>query len=493
MMRRTFILLAFAWCAARNPAQAESLTYMQVLQGVLETYPTLQVAALQLDRARQENARVESQLGWSFNAQTGAGRELSIIGAPVDRAEAGAGIDRRLASGGSIGLGANYLHEESSQTLSPLIPNPSTNAGVDLRYRHPLGRGAGNPDYTQGLLSAQAQVDFAEATRRGAYDDIARQVANVFYAAALTAARIENARRAIDRAERLKTYIRERLQLGLAEKKDVLQAEAQWRARRAEHQGLIIVWNQQRTSLNRLMGKAFDSELTPLIPNKIQRTSESLQSWLDEARQHSPLLQQAQAQIALADAAIARRKDAHKDNLDLVFSLGGRTRSGELPAGNDDQTEAIGGVRLEYSRALDQRGLDAELRQALLDRDIAREQQRLAQEDLQYGVASLAAEIDANFASLDGFSASLAAEEAKLSEARERYRQGREETDRLIQFASELSAAEFAAEQQNIDLTRRLIEVDVVRGVVWQAIQAVVKNTSSVEMDFTSGDKALSR
>jgi outer membrane protein TolC len=150
-------------------------------------------------------------------------------------------------------------------------------------------------------------------------------------------------------------------------------------------------------------------------------------------------------------------------------------------------------VRLEYSRALDQRGLDAELRQALLDRDIAREQQRLAQEDLQYGVASLAAEIDANFASLDGFSASLAAEEAKLSEARERYRQGREETDRLIQFASELSAAEFAAEQQNIDLTRRLIEVDVVRGVVWQAIQAVVKNTSSVEMDFTSGDKALSR
>lgn len=493
MRRIVTLLVAFVCAAALNPAKAERLAYMQVLQRVLETYPTLQVAALQLNRAQQENARVESQLGWTFDAQTGAGRELSIIGTPVDRADAVAGINRRLASGGRIGLGASFLNEDSAQTFSPLIPNPLTSTGVDLSYRHPLGRGAGNPDYAQGLVSAQAQVELAEADRRAAYDDIARQTANVYYAAALTASRIENAQRAIDRANLLKTYIQGRLRLGLAESKDVLQAEAQLRVRRAEYQGLMIAWNQQRTSLNRLMGRAYDAELIPLIPNEIQGTEESLQSWLDDAHRHSPALQQARALIALADAEIVRRKDTHKDNLDIVFSVGGRTRSGDLPAGGDDQSDAVGGVRLEYSRALDQSGLDAELRQALLDRDIAREQQRLAQEDLQYGVAGLAAEIGANRKSLDGFRASLAAEEEKLSEARERYRQGREETDRLIQFASELSVAEFAAAQQKIDLTRRHIEMDVLRGFIWRAVQPMVKNPSSGETVSADGSEASGR
>lgn len=472
MNRRIIWAGAVTAALALSPAQAERLTFQQVLQRMLDTYPAPQVAALQLKRARLENARIESQLGWTLGAQGGGGRDFSIIGSSVDRFDGSAGLRRRLGSGATVELDANYIYEDEAQTFSPLISNPSTTVGVDLSYRQPLGRGANNPDYTQGLIEARSQVELAAANRRAVHDQLANEIARLYYAAADTDARLRSARRAIKRTERLKAYIRHRFRLGLSEDKDRLQTEAQLRARRAEHQGLVVLWNQQRISLNRLMGRGWDAELEPIIADTAALQAVELDSWLEEARRHNPALQQTRARVALAEATIARRKDAHEDNLDIVYSLGGRSRSGDDAfGGNVNQSEAVGGIRLEYSRALDQRGVDAELAQALLDRDVALQERKLAVDDLRYGVASLVAEIETNYAALQGFRASLEAENEKFKEARDRYREGREETDRLIQFETDLSAAELAAEQQLIDLARRYSEAEILRGEIWRQLE----------------------
>ena len=166
MNRRIIWAGAFTAALALTPAQAERLTFQQALQRMLGTYPSPQVAALQLERARLENARIESRLGWTLAAEGGGARDFSVIGSPVDRFDGGAGLKRKLGSGATLGLGANYIHEDNAQTFSPLLSNPATTVGVDLSYRQPLGRGAGNPDYTQGLIDAQAQVELAGSRPR---------------------------------------------------------------------------------------------------------------------------------------------------------------------------------------------------------------------------------------------------------------------------------------------------------------------------------------
>ena len=52
-------------------AQAEQLEFEQVLQKVIDHYPSVKSAALQLERARQENIKAESQLSWQLNGNAG--------------------------------------------------------------------------------------------------------------------------------------------------------------------------------------------------------------------------------------------------------------------------------------------------------------------------------------------------------------------------------------------------------------------------------------
>src|SRR5690606_21298878 len=92
--------------------------------------------------------------------------------------------------------------------------------------------------------------------------------------------------------------------------------------------------------------------------------------------------------------------DALRDQVDLVFSVGGRRLSGDTATGSISEADAVAGVRLEYRAALDKRGADAELAQAFLERDMARRRHDATLTDLRYGVARLAAEIDALAAAL---------------------------------------------------------------------------------------------
>jgi outer membrane protein TolC len=444
----------------------ERIALDAALREAYTSYPSITGRELALARAQQEFARVESQLGWVLSGRGGLTRDPTQFASTVDRAELAGGLTRRLPGGDTLGFGAGLLHEDSVFNFGPTIPNPLGTASADVSYRRPLGRGAGNVAYQQGLVAAQAGTSQAEADLDDSYDRLAAQVIQNFFLASATRVRLENAEQSIGRSERLMKYIRSNLGLGLSEKKDVIQAEAQLRARLADRDALIVTWQTLRTNLNRLLGRPPELELVTLHDERSGAAeTDSIAALTEQALDFSPLLRQMRARVDLATAQIELRRDALTDQLDLVFSLGERLRDGEVPPGGSfDTNDTVGGARVEYLRPLDRRGIDAELLQVHLDRDIVRNDLRLRSDDLRYEVARLAREIAASEQALAQYRRHRDAEQAKLEEATTRYRAGRTETDRLIQFEGDLYEAELRAQTEAVNLARRRADLNLLLG-----------------------------
>jgi outer membrane protein TolC len=304
-------------------------------------------------------------------------------------------------------------------------------------------------------------------------EQLANQSRDVFYSAASVRAQLATAQSAVDRARRLLRYVNERFELGLAEEKDILQSDAQLQSRLSDLRALQVAWEQQRTTLNRLMGRPWDAEFIPMLDTAplMKPSSEPKPTLVKEAEAHSPGLLGNQARVIQNEADLQIRRDTRKDKVDVVLSVGGRATSGDNVAGSIDESDVAGGVRLEYQRALDKRGLDAGIYQAQLNLQIAREDERKLREDLHYSVAGLLSEVEANQLSLKAHERRVISEEKKVDEAIERYRVGREATDRLIQFENEMQIARLALDQERIALERRLTNLSILLGRIWQSIE----------------------
>jgi outer membrane protein TolC len=267
--------------------------------------------------------------------------------------------------------------------------------------------------------------------------------------------------------------VRNNARLGISEEKDILQAEAQLRARQAERDGLITAWEQQRVNLNRLMGRPWSEPFRPQAPAAAPAADADATAWQGEAERHSPAIHRNRARLDLAEAAIARARDARKDKVDVVYSLGSRARRGDAAAGSVSDSELVGGVRLEYARALDrQRRRCGPGAGADRPRHRARKHPPGAATTCTMPCTDCRSQIEANRTAAESARRSLDAEQRKLAEATERYRRGRTETDRLIQYEAELYLAELSWEQQLIELARRHTELAVVRGALWTRIGA---------------------
>jgi len=465
--------------AVALPAAAETLTYAEFLRRVIAHDATYDVAGLKLERTRAELAKAESQLNWMLSGQGGVGRDLSLFGTISDRADVSLSADRRLSFGPQIGISTGYTREDSATSLSPLIPNPSNTTRADVFWRQPLARGSGNPAYREGRVIAETSIQVAAADRVAAFDEVARRAADIFFAAAFTHVRLQNAVQASVRAERLKDYVQHNQRLGVAEEKDRLQADAVLAARRAEHDALLLVWTQQRTSLNRLLEQAWDADFNPSLSANSRRELPPPESLYTESEQHSPQRLFYEARARHAEAVIGRSRDVARDQFDAVLSLGSRQFSGDVAGGSIDNADAVGSLRFEYRGVLGQSGADAELNQAVLDRSIAQRQLESVRTDLRYTVSGLAAEVTAARAAHAQARQRLESERAKVDEATARYRSGRSDTAQLIQFENDALLAELLAEQQAIELARRLVEIDVVRGALWTAHGLTTKSKDS--------------
>lgn len=469
-MKPLINVLLLAMLVSHSSVSAETMTVEQVLQRIVNHYPSLKSAAIQVERASQSAIKAESQLGWRLGAQGGFARDVSLFGTATDRVDVGGSLSRSFESGSSLGLEASASREDSAVVFSPSLSNPATSTSVDLNYRQPLAKGSDNPLYSEALASAKAEITIARAESAARYDQLASQLIEIYMAAATTQARIGNSERAIERSKRLRNYIKDRANLGVSEDKDILQADAQLKGHKAELRSLQTLWQQQRISLNRLMGRDWSAEIKTSYTGGATVDENTYDVLYEQARKHNPDLLVIDGRIQLADSAIRTRRDARQNNLDLVLFVGNRTQEGNTSTGSTSESDLVGGVRLEFSQDVDKSGVDAELYQAQLERSAAIEDKRQLIEDMQYELSSLLAEIEANSGAIDAYQDSVNSESKKLKDATERYRTGRTDTDQLIQFEDQQSRAELSLELQRIELTRRYYSLSLLTGSLWQSI-----------------------
>ena len=117
MKNKLFTLLFLSVCTLNVSAQNMSLK--QVLQQVVDHYPSAKTAVYQVQRAQQENIKIESQLGWQLNSQAGISRDVSALGSATDSLRIAAGLSRKLSSGATLGVDASINRDDASSVLSP--------------------------------------------------------------------------------------------------------------------------------------------------------------------------------------------------------------------------------------------------------------------------------------------------------------------------------------------------------------------------------------
>lgn len=466
----SFLTIA-SWLMSITTIYAQNLSLEQVIQNVIDHYPSFKTAAMQVERAQLETEKVQSQLGWQLGAQGGVARNLSFFGTPTDVYDLGANLSRKLKDGETVSIQGSLSHEDAESAFSAATANPVTKSTIDLNYRQPLQKGNNNPAYKQGLASAEAGVVITQAEQEKLYDQMATRIMDLYFSASITQVRLRNAEMAIKRSRRLYQYNKDRTSLGISEDKDLLQVKAQLHSKQAEHRGLLMAWQQQQTALNRLMGRPWDAEIKTSLKSLFTRPKKDFQSLFHEVKTYSPALKSIAGRLQLAESVIASSYDSSKDQLDLVLFIGGRNSQGDATTGSVDDSDVVGGVRMEYSQAIDKRGVDAAVYQAKLDRDIALRDKQQIEEDLQYDLASLLAEFKAGEAALKAYDSSVNSEHKKLNEANQRYRTGRSETDQLILFESQLSVAELLLDLQRIELARRYSRISLLTGNIWKSVK----------------------
>ena len=275
-----------------------------------------------------------------------------------------------MLSGDRVTVDASYARTDNEVVFINTLPNPSNDLGVNLTYRRPLQRGAGNVEYHSLEQAARAQIASSQAQEFELRDQLANQVAALFYGLATIEVNLDNTREGIDRLERLLQYVSRNQRLGISEEKDILQSQARLDRKHAELVALETARNQQLFNLNRLM----NLQPRTRFMTKVDYSEPGLpaRDVLDtEVFNYSPAMNRARAAKTTAESNIKLQQDNKKDVIDVFLSVGARNKSGPTASMDIDESDLAGTLGLEYRAALDKRGLNASYQQSLLDRDIA--------------------------------------------------------------------------------------------------------------------------
>lgn len=451
--------------------QAETLPLPQALQRAVDQYLPLQVAKLRTERSDYEKDKIESSLGWQLQSQTAFSHDVGFTGTPSDKLTAGGGISRLLPNGDTVGGNAAYSVEDSEFVFGPSFPNPAHRLNLDLNYRKPLWQGADNPDYSLGLARAEINTELDEQSELVLRDSLANQVIEIYYNIALTQASIENNNNAKTRTRRLMDYIKNNQSLGLAEEKDILQVEAQMQSLIADASNLQLILEQQQVLLNQLLNQDFSTKLTPVLTAQQLSPDTNLATLVNKALENSHELRIQDARVRLAELTMDDVRNSKKDKLDVLVSAGTRSAYGDNSLNETiNEHDLAFSVGVEFSQAMDKRGVDAQLSQAMLDRTIALREIENIKRDLTYQVHTSVREIRAAANVVKETERRVNSEQRKYNEASQRYKRGRTTTVELIQFENDFSLAKFLLEQKRIDLAKRHSKLQLLVGSLWNSI-----------------------
>jgi len=458
---------------AENDAANETkihLSVYQVLQQVIDAYPSLETLALKVFQAQSKVEQVRGQLDWRMQAIASLAREPGLFLGTSDNIKGSANFSKRMENGDTLNLLASLNRSDSEMSLSPSFPNPMYAAQIKLSYRKPLLRDRGFPSFAEDLKRAELDIRIAQENRVVAYESILNQVIAIFYSINSTVRQVENIHQSLERTKRLKKFIESRLNLGIAENKDILQILAQIDAQNAQLQVLDAALQQQIINLNRLLVNDWNT----LISLDVERETindKSYQENIDLVQKHSPILSILDLQLQHVQNNLDRIRDMTKDDIDLVLFAGAQSVTGDSALGNVSERDNIGGVSVEYKINQSNTTKASLIREIRLYQDMAFVEKKHTLQDIQYDVAELVSGISLLTKAVSAYEKSVTSEKKKLDDAEARYRRGRIDIDRVIGFENQLSAAELLLEIQRIEIDRRRLSLAVLNGDIWKKLK----------------------
>lgn len=446
------------------PAAAADMSLKQVIETVLTRNPDLHVSRIDSAIAATETAGVEGILDPVVTASISVSDEktptISDFQPSENRLGTLAGtISKPLASGATVG--ADFTYNRTSQGFkSPFAANlaqfnPSYRNQININYRYPLLKGSNRPSYNQALLSAEAGVYQAEKQRQVIAHNLTLQAINAYYQLAADDINIAIARQAVKRARKLLAYQRSREQFGLIEKADRMQAAALLAARRTDLQRAQSVRLNNQNTLNRLMLRAADADITVEYGKQLTATSPAIDSAVKEAERLRPELQVLDAQMRAANAQLAIARDADQMQLDVVARLGSRALDKKplsAAASGFSAYDHFASLSLELSDTLGRNTAGAAIRKAELQRQRIEALRMSALKQIRDDISSAKTAIISGKPTLRLARQQVTAEQRKFRAEMERYRQGRSDTATVVQFEGELRNAALNAELQQLTI-----------------------------------------
>ncbi|MDX8405739.1 MAG: TolC family protein [Mariprofundus sp.] len=447
-----------------SQATAANMTLAEVIDTVISVDPGLKLSRMDTAITATDHQRIEGLLDPVVTGSLSVSHEqipvASDFQAVMTRSATAAGsIAKPLTNGGTLSVDFNY-NRTGQDFISPLAAqlakfNPAYRNQINLSYRHPLLRGADNPDYNQAIVANKSSTQASKFAQQIVARSLALQAINNYYQLASDGINIHIAEQAVTRAKRLLGYQYKREQFGLIERADRLQAEALLAARKTDLQQAIARRAADLSLLNRLMLRKPDTPLTIVIDSSPLPEPVAFNSLLATALQQRPELKALQAQLDAADAQLRIANDGDQSQLDLIAQLGTRALNGN-PGVAASQGLSIhdhfASLSVEYSDQLGRNSTRAAIRKSELARQRITADQLRSTEQISDQLAAASTALSSGIPFLQATRQQAVAEARKFAAEMKRYREGRSDTATIVQFEGDLRNAQLRSELQLLSL-----------------------------------------
>jgi len=443
--------------ASATAINVKHYTLNQFITESINAYSALNIATLNVNKLALEIDKVSSQLGWVATSQGGYSRNASSFGIQTDTIDFGVGLEKPLESGSTVSIEGRYAHADSEQVLFNLSPNPSDTTNIDLNYRIPLLEGNGNQQYQFNTQKALIDKKIAELEKEQIRENLVIKLIDIYYLIATIDSRLETAKKSLERTIKLRKYIDSNIELGLLEKGDVFQVDAQIYTLKLEKQKILDLREKQIIAINRFLNKPFTNEFV------IDASSMTLNYRLDSTEKvtsnvivHDYEIAKLNSRAKLLDSELELSRNREKNKLDLVLSVGIQNRTGNSGASSIDDTDTTGMMKFEYRNALDKRALSSQRLQIQIDRETNNEQLATLNKDLKYETYRLLKEVEKSKEIVILTKKRTKNETLKYQDILKRYKNGRSTTNIVIQFDNERIRSELDHETERYELAKRI-------------------------------------
>jgi len=447
-------------------AGVQQYSLEQFIAESISKFSDLKIAQFNVNRLAYDLDKAASQLGWVLTASGGYSRKASSFGIQSDAVDLDVGGRRLLESGHSISLSGKHEYNDSEQLLFGSTPNPSDTTNLSLGYRIPLLKGEGNKAYLFSIEKAKIEKQIALLSKNKVREDLTLKLIDIFYAVSILDARLNTSKKSLIRTKKLRHYIKNNINLGLLEKGEILQIDSQIFDLKLEQQRILDLKEQQAISINHFLEKPYNTNVEFVHESIGMDMLADDELVINNVINHNFDIKISKLQLGLLDTALSLSRDNEKSKLDLVMSVGAQRYAGTGATGSVDDIDATGMLRLEYENALDKRTFSSERLQIQIDRQTNIEEQYKLNKDVEYEILGLMRNIDKLKKIVDLSKARNSNENNKYVDILKRYKNGRSETNTVIQFDNERIRSELDYDTERFELDKRLKILQLKQGLL---------------------------